>query len=127
MFRSIPWTSARRLREQLEAELQKQITKLSDQEEEHKKIYENQSEEIRQLKDVLKELYCCLEDEHLLLRDSEAQISSLSKQNTELENVAQETEIRFLFFSGNIYLLSSIICIVFLPPLDPPGGSKWGN
>ncbi|XP_011607920.1 centromere protein F isoform X1 [Takifugu rubripes] len=77
---------------QLEAELQKQITKLLDQEEEHRKIYEIQSEEIRQLKDVLKELHCCLEDEQKLLRDSEAQISSLKKQNTKLENAAQETE-----------------------------------
>lgn len=83
---------------QLEAELQKQITKLLDQEEEHRKIYEIQSEEIRQLKDVLKELHCCLEDEQKLLRDSEAQISSLKKQNTKLENAAQETEVRFLFF-----------------------------
>lgn len=111
--------------EQLEAELQKQITKLSDQEG-HKKIYENQSEEIRQLMDVLKELHCCLEDEQKLLRDSEAQISSLRKQNTELENAAQETEVKFLyFFSGNIYLLSSIIC--FFPPLRPSGRLKLGR
>lgn len=116
------------VKEQLEAELQKQITKLSYQEEEHKKIYENQSEEIRHLKDVLKELHCSLEDEQKLLRDSEAQISSLKKQNTELENAAQETEVRFLIFSILIfiYLLSSINCIVFFA-FRPSGRLKLGR
>lgn len=83
-----------KVQEQLRAELQKQVTKLSDTEEEHKKINESQSEEIIQLKDGLKDLQNCFENEQQLLREAEAQVSSLEKQKTEMENAAQEAEVR---------------------------------
>lgn len=86
------------IQEQLGAELQKQVTKLSDTEEEHKKITESKSEEIRQLKDELKDLQNCFENEQKLLRDAEAQVSSLEKQKTEMENAAQEAEVRMTTF-----------------------------
>lgn len=90
--------SCLKFQEQLGAELQKQVTKLSDVEEEHKKINESQSEEIRQLKDELKDLQSCFENEQKLLRDAEAQVSSMEKQKTEMENAAQEVEVRFKTF-----------------------------
>lgn len=86
------------IQEQLGAELQKQVTKLSDTEGEHKKITESKSEEIRQLKDELKDLQNCFENEQKLLRDAEAQVSSLEKQKTEMENAAQEAEVRMTTF-----------------------------
>lgn len=83
-----------KVQEQLRAELQKQVTKLSDTEEEHKKTNESQSAEIIQLKDGLKDLQNCFENEQQLLREAEAQVSSLEKQKTEMENAAQEAEVR---------------------------------
>lgn len=90
--------SCLKFQEQLGAELQKQVTKLSDVEEEHKRISESQSEEIRQLKDELKDLQNCFENEQKLLRDAEAQVSSMEKQKTEMENAAQEAEVGWTTF-----------------------------
>lgn len=90
--------SCLKFQEQLGAELQKQVIKLSDVEEEHKRINESQSEEIRQLKDELKDLQNCFENEQKLLRDAEAQVSSMEKQKTEMESAAQEVEVRLTTF-----------------------------
>lgn len=87
-----------KVQEQLGAELQKRVTKLSHTEEEHKKINESQSEEIRQLKDELKGLRNGFENVQKLLGDAEAQVSSLQKQKTEMENAAQEAEVRLTTF-----------------------------
>lgn len=84
-----------KVQEQLGAQLQKQVTKLSDTEEEHKKINESQSGEIKQLKEELKDLQNCFENEQKLLRDAEA---SLEKQKTEMENAAQKAEVRLTTF-----------------------------
>lgn len=102
-----------KVQEQLGAELQKQVTKLSGTEEEHKKINESQSEEIGQLKDELKDLQNCLENEQKLLRDAEAQVSSLEKQKTEMENSAQAAEVRLTTFSSkHLFLLYFIISCI---------------
>lgn len=86
-----------KVQEQLGAELQKQVTKLSDAGEHHQKINENQSEELRQLKNELKDLQNCFENEQKLLRDADAQVFSLEKQKTEMENAAQEAEVILTF------------------------------
>lgn len=40
----------------------------------------------------------CFDNEKKLLRDAEAQVSSLEKQKTEMENAAQEDEVRLTTF-----------------------------
>lgn len=85
-----------KVQEQLGAELQKQITKLSDEEERHRKANESQSEDVRQLKDELRHLQSCLEDGQKQLRDAEAQVSSLDKQKTELDTAAREAEVSLI-------------------------------
>lgn len=127
--------SCLKVQEQLGAELQKQVTKLSDVEEEHKRINESQSEEIRQLKDELKDLQNCFENEQKLLRDAEAQVSSMEKQKAEMENAAQEAEVRLTTFENKpLFLLHFLIsytmnclsntkCINFIY-LDPPGDAN---
>lgn len=101
-----------KVQEQLGAELQKQITKLSNQEEEHIKTWESQSEEISCLKDAMKELHSRLEDEQKLLRDSEAKVSSLEKQKTELENAAQETKVRWTTFIRKPLFLLNFLSLI---------------
>lgn len=101
-----------KVQEQLGAELQKQITMLSNQEEEHIKTCEIHSEELSRLKDAMKELHSRLEDEQKLLRDSEAQVSSLEKQKTELENAAEETEVRCTTFRRKHLFLLNFLSLI---------------
>lgn len=120
-----------KVQEQLAAELQKQITKLSKQEEERIKTCESQSEEISCLRDAMKELHSRLEDEQKLLRDSEAQVSSLEKQKSELENAAQETKVRCTTFIRKrssllkfVSLINCKYCLIIYISLDPPRDSS---
>lgn len=83
-----------KLQEKLGAELQKQVTKLSDSEEELKKVNESQAEELRRFQDELNGVRRRLEAEQELLRDAEAQVSSLEEQKTKLETAAQEAEVK---------------------------------
>lgn len=97
-----------KVQEQLGAELQKQIKRLSDSDEEHKKINETQSEEIKQLEEELKNLRSCSEEKQKLLGDAEAQISFLEKQKSELENAAKEAEVRCTLLFCLFYVMGCI-------------------
>lgn len=91
-----------KVQEQLGAELQKQVKTLSDNEEEHKKMNEKKSEELKQFEEELKDLRSLTEEKEKQLRGDEAQILSLEKQKAELENAVQETkkeaEVRYCTF-----------------------------
>ena len=81
-----------KVQEQLGAELQKQIKTLSDKEEEHKKMHEKKSEELKELEGELKDLQSHAEAKEKQLGEADAHILSLEKQTAELENAAQETK-----------------------------------
>lgn len=57
----------------------------------------------------------CFENEQKLLREAEAQVSSLEKQKTETENAAQEAEVSLTTFKNKhfflLYILISYITI----------------
>lgn len=102
-----------KVQEQMRAELQKQIKKLSDNEEGHKKINEKKSEEIKQLEEEVKDLRSHIEEKQKQLRDTEAQILSLEKQKAELENAAIEAEVKYCTFQTKVYfnIYSVLSCV----------------
>lgn len=103
MFQVSSMDQCLKVQEQLGAELHRQIKALTESEEEHKKLNEKRSEELKQLEEELKDLQSDTEEMKQQLRDAEAQILSLEKQKAELENAAQETkkeaEVNLKYFS----------------------------
>jgi len=65
---------------------------MSDDEEEHKKLHDKKSEELKQSEDELKDLQSRAEEQQKRFREAEAQIVSLAKQKAELEDAVQETK-----------------------------------
>lgn len=103
MFQVSSMDQCLKVQEQLGAELQKQIKRLSDNEEEHKQINEKKSEEIRQLEEEFKDLRSQTEEMQKQLRDTEAQILSLEKQKAEMEDAAKETQVKQSSSQMNAY------------------------
>lgn len=94
--------------------MQKQIKILTDNQEEHKQLYENKSEELKQLQEELTNQQRQIEEKERQLGETEIHILSLEKQKTELENVVQEMKkeaevniVRFslLFYDSVLYLI----------------------
>lgn len=113
MFQVSSMDQCLKVQEQLGAELQKQIKRLSDNEEEHKQINEKKSEEIREFEEKFKDLRSQTEETQKQLRDTEAQILSLEKQKAELEEAAEETQVKQRSCQMNAYFL----CCVYSPQL----------
>lgn len=103
MFQVSSMDQCLKVQEQLSTELHRQIKALTESEEEHTKLNEKQSEELKQLEEELKDLQSDTKEMKQQLRDAEAQILSLEKQKAELENAAQETkkeaEVNIEYFS----------------------------
>lgn len=121
-----------KVQEQVRAELQKQIERLSESEEEHKKSIEEKSEELRQLSEEMNGLQSCMETMEEQLREAEAKISSVEKQKSEVEKAAEEAMEEALVKNR---ILSKPYCCVILLMLylkiminsDSPPGFPTGS
>lgn len=92
-----------KVQEQLGAELQKQINLLTENEEQHKKMYDKKSDDLKLLEEELKDQQGQTEEKEKQLREAEAQMLSMDKQKAELENAAQEmrkdAEVKYCYVS----------------------------
>lgn len=102
-----------KVQEQLGAELQKQVKALSDSDEEHKKMNEKKSEELKQLEEKLNDLQSHTEETEKQLSEAKTQILSLEKQKVELENAAKEAEVQDFTFLKKFSLIGSTYVVTY--------------
>lgn len=106
-----------KVQEHLGAELQKQVKTLSDSDEEHKKMNEKKSEELKQLEEKLNDLQSHTEETEKQLSEAKTQILSLEKQKAELENAAKEAkkeaEVQDFTFLKKFSLIGSTYVVTY--------------
>ncbi|XP_061881910.1 centromere protein F isoform X2 [Entelurus aequoreus] len=79
-----------KVQQQLGAELQKQIKAMTACEDEHKKADAEKLQKLQQLEEELKDVRTQMTEKEGQLREGEAQVLSLEKQNAILENAVKE-------------------------------------